>query len=154
MTQLKKRAFWSLIIWSVVMIAIVVIFFSGGGPATFLEGEGKNTLTRVCITLGFIFYFLMFFLTRIRASDKPLAKDERDDLIAKRSYSIGFHTLLVYVFLLCSFLYGYYKGYHEIKFIPVGWVWFLALSSLLVGFISNAIAYLVIDARMSGHGQS
>lgn len=154
MTQLKKRALWSLIIWSVVMIAIVIIFFSGGGPTTFLEGEGKNTLTRVCISVGFFSYFSMFFLTRIRSGGKPLVKDERDELIAKQSFSIAFYTLLAYVFLLCTFLYGFYKGYQELKLIPVGWVWFLALSSLFVGFISNAIAYLVIDARMSGHGQS
>ncbi len=154
MTQLKKQAFWSLLIWGAVLIAIVVIFFSGGGPTAFLEGEGKNTLTRVFLSIGFIFYFSMLFLTRIRAGDKPLVKDERDELIAKRSYSFGFHTLLVYVFLLCSFLYGFYKGIHEIKLISVGWMWFLALSSLFVGFISNAIATLFLDAKMSGHGES
>jgi hypothetical protein len=154
MTQLKKQALWSLLIWGVVLVAIVTIFFSGGGPTAFLEGESKNTLTRVWITVGFIFYFSMLFLTRIRTGGKPLVKDERDELIAKRAYSIGFHTLLAYVFLLCSFLYGFYKGIHDIKLISVGWMWFLALSSLLLGFISNAIATLVLDARMSGHGQS
>ena len=57
MTQLKKRALWSLLIWAVVLIAIVIIFFSGGGPTAFLEGESKNTLTRVLVSIGFIFYF-------------------------------------------------------------------------------------------------
>jgi hypothetical protein len=154
MTQLKKRALWSLLIWSAVLIAIVIIFFSGGGPTAFLEGESKNTLSRVFVSIGFIFYFSMLFLTRIRTTGEPLVKDERDELIAKRSYSIGFHTLLVYVFLVCSFLYGFYKGIHEIKLISVGWMWFLALSSVFLGFISNAIATLVLDARMSGHGES
>jgi len=154
MTQLKKRALWSLLIWGAVLIAIVIIFFSGGGPTAFLEGESKNTLSRVCVSIGFIFYFSMLFLTRIRTGGEPLVKDERDELIAKRSYSIGFHTLLVYVFLVCSFLYGFYKGIHEIKLISVGWMWFLALSSVFLGFISNAIATLVLDARMSGHGES
>ena len=154
MTQLKKRALWSLLIWGVVLTAIVIIFFSGGGPTAFLEGESKNTLTRVCMTIGFIFYFSMLFLTRIRPGGEPLVKDERDELIEKRSYSIGFHTLLSYVFLLCSFLYGYYKGIHGIKLISVGWMWFLALTSLFLGLISNAIATLVLDARMSGHGKS
>jgi len=51
-------------------------------------------------------------------------------------------------------LYGFYKGIHEIKLISVGWMWFLALSSVFLGFISNAIATLALDARMSGHGQS
>ncbi len=154
MTQLKKRALWSLIIWGAALLAVVILFFSGGGPKTFLEGEGKNTLSRVFISIGFISYFAMLFLTRSRTGGEPLVKDERDEFITRRSYSIGFHILLGYVFLLCSFLYGYYKGIHEIKLIPAGWVWFTALTSVLVGFISNAIGYLVIDARMSGHGQS
>jgi hypothetical protein len=154
MTQLKKRALWGLLIWGAVLAAVVIIFFSGGGPTAFLEGESKNTLSRVFVSIGFIFYFSMLFLTRIRTTGEPLVKDERDELIAKRSYSIGFHTLLVYVFLVCSFLYGFYKGIHEIKLISVGWMWFLALSSVFLGFISNAIATLVLDARMSGHGES
>jgi hypothetical protein len=154
MTQLKKRALWSLLIWGVVLTAIVIIFFSGGGSTAFLEGESKNTLTRVFVSIGFILYFLMHFLTRVRAGAKPLVKDERDELIEKRSFSIGFYTLLGYVFFLCSFLYGFYKGIHEIKLISVGWMWFLALSSVFLGFISNAVATLVLDARMSGHGES
>ena len=154
MTQLKKRALWSLMIWGAVLIAVAIIFFSGGGPTAFLEGEGKTALTRVFVSIGFVSYFSMLFLTRIRTSGEPLVKDERDELIEKRSYSIGFYTLLAYVFLLSSFLYGFYKGIHEIKLISVGWMWFLALSSVFLGFISNAIATLVLDARMSGHGES
>lgn len=154
MTQLKKRALWSLLIWGIVLIAVVIIFFSGSGPTAFLEGESKTTLTRVFVSIGFIAYFSILFLTRIRTSGEPLVKDERDELIAKRSYTISFYTLLAYVFLLCNFLYGFYKGIHEIKLISVGWVWFLALSSVFLGFVSNAIATLVLDARMSGHGES
>jgi len=154
MTQLKKRALWSLLIWGVVLIAVVIIFFSGGGPTAFLEGESKTTLTRVFVSIGFIAYFSMLFLTRIRTTGEPLVKDERDELIEKRSYYIGFYTLLVYVFLLCSFLYGFYKGIHEIKLISVGWMWFLALSSVFLGFFSIAVSTLVLDARMSGHGES
>jgi hypothetical protein len=154
MTQYKKRAFWSLLIWSVVLIAIVIIFFSGGGATAFLEGESKNTLTRVCLTAGFFLYFSMLFLTRIRTGGEPLVRDERDEIIARRAYSISFPTLMSYVFLFCGFLYVFYKRYQDIKLIPLGWLWFIALSSVLVGFISNAIAYLIIDARMSGHGES
>ncbi len=37
---------------------------------------------------------------------------------------------------------------------PVGWVWILAISSVCVGLISNAVATLILDARMSGNGES
>jgi hypothetical protein len=154
MTQYKIRAFWSLIIWSAALIAIVIIFFSGGGAKTFLEGESKNTLTRVCMTAGFILYFAMLFFTRIRTGGEPHVRDERDETIARRAYSISFPTLLSYVFLLCGILYVFYKRYQDIRLIPLGWLLFIAWSSVLVGFISNAVAYLIIDARMSGHGES
>jgi hypothetical protein len=37
---------------------------------------------------------------------------------------------------------------------PVGWVWILTISSVCVGLISNAVATLILDARMSGNGES
>jgi len=37
---------------------------------------------------------------------------------------------------------------------PVGWVWLLGITTYFMGFVSHAIATLVLYARMSGHGQS
>ena len=71
MTQLKKRALWSLAIWALVLLGLCVVFFSQGGAKTFLKGESRVTLTRSFLTAGFIFYFIMYFLTKKRPRRSP-----------------------------------------------------------------------------------
>ncbi len=154
MTQLKQRAVWSLSIWGVVMIALMIIFFSGGGPARFLEGDSKVTLTRAFFTAGFTAQFLMLFLTRAKPGRVLLVKDERDDRIARQANAVGFYLLLVYVFFLCMFLYWYYKVFQEVAAMPVGWIWFLACSSFFVGYIVQSVATLVLYGSMSGDGEN
>jgi len=154
MTQLKKRAIWGLLIWGVALVAAYVIFFLGGGPQTFLDNDTRVELTRVVFTLGFISYFLLLILTRIKSDRKTLMKDERDELISKRAFSTGFYSLMIYVFSLCLALYAYYKVYLSNVDMPVGWVWLLGITTYFMGFVSHAIATLVLYTRMSGHGQS
>jgi len=154
MTQLKKRAIWGLLIWGIALIAAYVIFFLGGGPQTFLDNDTRVELTRVVFTLGFISYFLLLILTRIKSDRKTLIKDERDELISKCAFSTGFYSLMIYVFSLCLALYAYYKVYLSNVDMPVGWVWLLGITTYFIGFVSHAIATLVLYARMSGHGQS
>lgn len=154
MTQLKKRAIWGLLIWGFALIAAYIIFFLGGGPKTFLDSDFRVDLTRAVFTAGFICYFLVLFLTRIKSNSKELMKDERDELISKRAYSTGFYSLMIYVFLLCLALYAYYKVHLNGVDMPVGWVWLLGITTYFMGFVSHAIATLVLYARMSGDGES
>ncbi len=155
MTQLKKRAIWGLLIWGVALIAAYVIFFLEGGPQTFLDNNDiRVDLTRAVFTVGFLSYFLMLILTRIKSDRKTLMKDERDELISKRAYSTGFYSLMIYVFLLCLALYAYYKVHLKGVDMPVGWVWLLGITTYFMGFVSHAIATLVLYTRMSGHGES
>ncbi len=153
MTQLKKRSLWTLLIWSIALVGMLVVYLSGGGPSTFLETDRRVELTRIFITAGYVLYFIMLILTRIRSID-PLIKDERDEQIARRAYMTSFYTLLYYVFLFSLFLYWFFKIHKETAVMPVGWVWILAVSSMCVGFICSSAATLIYDARMSGHGQS
>lgn len=154
MTQLKKRAIWGLLIWGVALIAAYVIFFLKGGPQTFLNNDTRVDFTRAVFTVGFISYFLMLILTRIKSDRKTLMKDERDELISKRAYSTGFYSLMSYVFFLCLALYAYYKVHLNGVDMPVGWVWLLGITTYFMGFVSHAIATLVLYTRMSGHGES
>jgi hypothetical protein len=154
MTQLKKRAIWGLLIWGFALIAAYIIFFMGGGPETFLEGEFRVALTRTVFTAGFVCYFIVLFLTRRKPSSKEIVKDERDDLISKRAYSTGFYSLMIYVFLICLALYVYYKVHLNGADMPIGWVWLLGITTYFMGFVSHAIATLILYERMSGDGES
>ena len=94
MTQMKKRSIWSLAIWGLVLVGLSIVFFSQGGAKTFLDGEQRVTMTRGFMTAGFIFYFLMLYLTRKRQGAAPVLKDERDDLIEKRALMSAFYMLI------------------------------------------------------------
>ena len=150
MIKIKVQAIWALIIWSLVMIGLCVVFFTGGGPDAFLDGDSRVTLTRVFFTIGFISYFIVLFLTRKRSKKHPIIMDERDELIVKQALMIGFYVLLLYVFFLSIFLYWYYKIHLGIKVMPVGWIWFFGISSFFMGYISQSIATLILYRRMSG----
>jgi hypothetical protein len=154
MTQLKKRAVWGLLIWGVAIIAAYTIFFVGGGPETFLEGELRVSLTRTVFTAGFILYFIMLFLTHAKSGRKEIVKDERDEWISKRAFSTGFYTLMIYVFLICLALYAYYKVHLGGVEMPIGWVWLLGITTYFMGFVSHAVATLILYERMSGNGES
>ncbi|MFC2168305.1 hypothetical protein ACFLRW_04905 [Acidobacteriota bacterium] len=151
MTQLKTRAIWTLCIWVPVMIGFCFVFFSQGGPSTFLDGEQRVTLTRIFFTMGMIVYFTMLYLTR--RGKTLIVKDERDELIEKRAMAIGFYVLLFYVFFVCLFLYWFYKIHQETVVMPVGWIWFLGISCYFMGFISHASATLILVKRMSGNAE-
>ncbi len=154
MTQLKLRAVWSLIIWSLVMMGICIVFFNEGGADTFLDGERRVTLTRAFITIGFALYFLLLILTnKRRARMKKRIKDERDELIEKKALTTGFYVVITYVFLFSTALYAFYKVFSESALMPVGWIWFLGLSCLIVGHITIAASTLILNDRMSGYGQ-
>ncbi|MGB2906434.1 MAG: hypothetical protein WBB73_05005 [Candidatus Aminicenantaceae bacterium] len=152
MTLMKKRAIGSLVIWSAVITATFLVFFSGGGPSAFLEGDKKVELTRIAITVGYLLYFALLILTRSR-SRKTILTDERDEQTFRKAYTISFHALLYYTFLFGASLYLYYRLHLSAALMPVGWIWILAISALCVGFISNAAAVLIFDARTSGNGQ-
>lgn len=154
MTQLKKRAFWGLLIWGIALIAAYIIFFMGGGPGTFLDGDLRVALTRTVFTAGFICYFVMLYLTRFKSDRREIVSDERDEYISKRAYTTGFYVLMIYVFLICLALYAYYKVHLDGVDMPIGWVWLLGITTYFTGFVSHAIATLVLYERMSGDGES
>ena len=151
MTQLKTRAIWTLCIWSLAMLGMCVVFFSQGGPATFLEGELRVTLTRAFFTVGLIAYFTMLYLTR--RSRTSVVKDERDEVIEKRAMAVGFYVLLFYVFFFCMFIYWFYKIDQKTVVMPVGWIWFIGISCYFMGFISHAVTTLILEKRMSGNAE-
>lgn len=153
MTQLKTRSVWSLVIWSLVFLGLCFVFFSRGGAATFLDGEGRVELTRIFLTVGYILYFLMMFLTRKGKGGKPVLTDERDDQIIKRALTSAFYILLVYIFLMSLFLYWFYKLNLKTTEMPVGWMWFLGVSAFCVGYISQAGSTLIQNTRLGGNAE-
>ena len=151
MTQQTKRAFFSLIIWGIVTAAFIPLFFSGGGPAAYVQDKLKLALMAVLFGTGYISFFIMMYLTGNRGSKGTIVKDERDEYIRRRSSGTALILVLAYVFFLCITLYEIYR---ESECVPVGWMWFLGYTSIFLGYITHSAAALIIHSRISGHGES
>jgi hypothetical protein len=151
MTQARKRALFTFLIWGSVMAAFAVIFFLGGGPERYALEKWRRVAGAGIIAFGFAAYYGMLFLTRNRPGVRGVASDERDQDIRNRANGTGFIAVLLYVFLLAIFLWEKYQGS---GFVPVGWMWFLAYSTSFAAFISSSVAALVLESKESGRGKS
>ena len=151
MTQPTKRAFFSLLIWGIVTVAFIPIFFSRGGPLTYVQDKSRFVFAAILFATGYLSYFIMMFLTKAKDRTDKIVKDERDEHIQRRSSGTALILVLVYVFSLCISLYEIYR---ESECVPVGWMWFLGYTSVFWGYISHSALGLILHSRMSGHGES
>jgi hypothetical protein len=150
MTQSKQRAVWSLLLWGGVTVAFVVLFFSWGGPDSFVRQKARIVMTAVLFGAGYVAQVLIFYLTRVRPWGRSVAWDERDDGIARHANGVAFIVALIYVFVVSI---GLWEVYHDRGLVPVGWMWFLAYTSTFVGMFTHAMATLILDARGGGHAE-
>jgi uncharacterized membrane protein len=140
MNRDQKRALYSLLIWSVVIVIFIPLFFINGGADTWVPGSIRVIVTSSFIIAGFILFFLMLALTK-RKRLSGVERDERDILIGRRASEITLTIVVVYVFLTCIILYFVYG---EINTIPRGWLWFLGCTCLFISYISSSASSLIL----------
>jgi uncharacterized membrane protein len=150
MTQARKRAIWSLLVWGGAAAAFVAAFVAAGGPAEYVQDRTRIVLGAAVLGAAFLAHFVMLWRTRARAGDRPVLSDERDERIARRANGVALVASLVYVFLVCIVL---YEVHHDSRLVPVGWMWFLAYSTAMMAYLSHAVATLALDSAMGGHGE-
>jgi hypothetical protein len=150
MTQARKRAVFTFLIWGVVMAAFSVMFFFGDGPERYHVEKWRRVAGAAVIAFGYLSYWAMLVLTRAKMGGPAVATDERDLDTRRRATSTGFLVTLVYVFALAIFL---WERYQVSGVVPVGWMWFLAYSTSFAAFISSSIAALILDSKASADAQ-
>ena len=150
MTQSRQRAVWGLLLWGGVTVAFVVLFFSWGGPETFVRQKARIATTAVLFGAGYVAQLVIFYLTRLPPWGRSVAWDERDDGIARHANGVAFIVALIYVFVVSI---GLWEVYHDREMVPVGWMWFLGVSVFSLGYVSQAAAILILNKRMGGDAQ-
>jgi len=143
MSQVRHRAILSILIWGIVAVGFVWSFFSGGGPASYTYEPSRILIGAGFLLFGFIAYYLSLWLTRVK-TDTPLIRDERDEWIALRA-SRG-----ALVFVLVStlvFALGLWIVYRDAGFVPVGWMWFMGYCMAIIGYLSQAVASLIVEVE-------
>lgn len=150
MSQQRKRAYLTLVIWGTVAVAFAVLFFLRGGPDNFYEEDKRVVSNAGIILAGWIVYGLMLHLTRAKPGGGSVTRDERDETIGARANATALVVVLMYIFLACIVI---KEAYGARGSVPLGWMWFLAYSSVFVGFVSASLLTIILDLRMSHYGQ-
>ena len=148
MSQARRRVVFNLIIWGVVGLSFLTFFVIGGGPASFVSDRWRILLTAVAVLTGFLATAGMLWQTRVRAG--PILCDERDVRVARRANGAALIITLVYVYVLSLVL---FEMHHDGALVPVGWMYFLAYSTVIVGSFAHALATLVTDSALGGHAE-
>jgi len=149
MTQSQCRARYGLGIWGLVAVAFGLVFFLGGGAASYADDSIRMGFAAAILAAGFIGHITMIYLTRENSNNKALIRDERDLEIARQANEIALVAVQVFVFVVCITL---YLSYESAGNLPIGWMWFLAYITACFGLIAQAIATLVVHKEMSGNG--
>ena len=151
MTQLRKRALWIVVIWTTVAAGFVGALFTAGGVESFADDRPRILISAIFLAFGVFCTPLMLYLTRAGAGAEHVVADERDDRLARKANLIGLTVVATYVFLVCISL---WEAYREPGAVPVGWMYFLAYSTMIFVHLSTAITQLVLDFGNFGDGES
>jgi fatty acid desaturase len=79
-----------------------------------------------------------------------VTRDERDESIDARATRIGIIAVVILVFLGSIAL---WDAYQEPGCVPVGWMWVLAYSTLILSHLAPAFVSLAVDMGVIRHGQ-
>ena len=149
MTQTKIRARYGLGIWGLVAVVFSLVFFLGGGAATYADDSIRVLAAAVVLGAGFIGYVSMIYLTREKSNGKDLIRDERDLEIARQANEVALVAVQVFVFVVCIAL---FLGYETAGSLPVGWKWIVAYATACFGLLAQSVATLALHREMSGNG--
>ncbi|MBN2793795.1 MAG: hypothetical protein JXR88_00210 [Clostridia bacterium] len=125
--------------WTLVGLFMVMIF---SNPSTILEWGDNKTKTLLLAAL-FLFGYTADLTLMILEKTKRFGfkRDERDLYIQHKAMSFGYISTLIYVFSTAILLYTLYENKGAV---PVGWLWFIAYSLVIVANLSMAVTALIL----------
>ena len=127
MSKLMKANIAHTIMWTAVAVGLAVIFCM---PNT-IANWGDNRVKTVLLAILFLFGFATdFALSLIEKSKKRgFKRDERDDKVQSQAIFKAFVVVVLYIYIVSMTLYIIYEN---VNVMPVGWVWFMAYSTIVV----------------------
>ncbi len=150
MTQLRKRALWSLGIFVPVMLVFLAVFFSDGGPETFAQSRARKVAVAGLFLAGYGSFFAMLYATRTRSTAGPVITDERDAAIASRANGVALIAVMVFVYVVSTALWTVFEPAGAL---PSGWMQFLAYATVFFGLLAHASATLILDGKAVLRGE-
>lgn len=139
MTRQMKYHLQHLLLWVFVAIGFAAVFFRGDTLAQWGDNPRKTLMAALLIVIGYGGDIALRILYRKRSG--RVDRDERDDAIQTRGLNVAFIGVLLYVFLVTISLYTRYEAKGAV---PVGWLWFIAYSLIVMANLLSSATILVI----------
>ena len=148
MSQTRKRAWLSTAIWTLAGVGFALTFFSGGGAGEFDTDSTRHLAGAGAIAFGFLAHWATLWLTRQRG--ERLSADERDVQVVAKAGQV---TLVVVLVGIYAFTIGLWTVYEGAGVVPVGWMWVMAYSTLILSHLAPALVALVLDLGAVRHAE-
>lgn len=134
MSKAMKSNVIHTIMWALVAVGLIIIFSL---PDT-INNWGDNRIKTLLLAILFLLGFGTDFVLRLaeKSQKHGYKKDERDRTIQLEAVFKAFVVLLLYIFILAIVL---YLVYENAGVMPIGWVWFLAYSTVCFANLSMGI---------------
>lgn len=125
--------------WTLVGLFMIMIFLN---PSTIEQWGDNRNKTILLASLFILGYSTDLILLLFEKSKKfGFKRDERDFDVQRKATNIGFIIALVYVFFAAITL---YTKYESKGLMPVGWMWFLAYSTVIIANLSVSVPSLLL----------
>lgn len=151
MSKPRLRNLLTIAIWIVVAVGFSVTVFTSGGPATYADDTNRRLIGGVFLAFGVFGMPLMRLLTRSKPDAEHVDRDERDEQIEAKATNIGVIAVVTFVFLGSIAL---WDAYQDPGCVPVGWMWVLAYSTLILSHLAPAFVCLALDLGTTRHAES
>jgi uncharacterized membrane protein len=129
-------------IWMVAAIGFLATVFTNGGPATYADDSQRRLIGGIFLAFGIFGMPFLRLLTRNKSSADHVVRDERDEKIDAKATRVGMIIVMLSVFLGSIAL---WEAYQDPGCVPVGWLWVLGYSALILSHLAPAIISLLLD---------
>lgn len=137
-------------IWVVVAVGFAATVFTAGGPATYTDDARRRVIGAVFLAIGIFGMPLLRWLFRSRPDAEHVERDERDERIDAKATSIGMIAVALFVFLGNITL---WEAFQNPGCVPVGWMWVMAYSTLILAHLAPALVSFVFDLGAFHHAE-
>jgi hypothetical protein len=144
MTPLQKRAWFGLAI-GVVMVAAILAVFIVKGVAAYDEDKGMRLIVMGLFVGGLALYALTFSFTRRKSGQEGVWRDERGEVIMRKAVNVQLWAVIISLVVWMIVLSEIYWDQGQM---PVIFLFLIAMSSLIVNMLAQAIGILIGYRRM------
>ncbi|HKK95333.1 MAG TPA: hypothetical protein VJ916_03285 [Anaerovoracaceae bacterium] len=137
MNKLTKLGVTKTLSWAAVAIVMVIIFSNKNAILNWGDNQIKTILLAVLIAFGL---FMDLVIRTIIKRGRQLKENQ----INYKNLNVEIIATLLYIFIIIITLYIYYESAGAV---PVGWLWFIAYSTIVFVDITFGVCDLLFNQR-------